>query len=113
MNSSTFGAMERHKVMYHNVLCFAASGEAPFLLAGSVYCAIRKAVISARKDRKNWVADSKLADQDSVPDDFRLNPPASMTRIKELCGLDNVELYVASMAASNQNIKLDAQSNSV
>ncbi|KAG0562492.1 hypothetical protein KC19_9G150900 [Ceratodon purpureus] len=99
--------------LQERVLSSKASGEAPFLLAGSVYCAIRKAVISARKDRKNWVADSKLADQDSVPDDFRLNPPASMTRIKELCGLDNVELYVASMAASNQNIKLDAQSNSV
>jgi len=46
-----------------------------------------------------WTANSTLADQEGL-NEFRLDPPASMDRIKRLCGLNNVELYLAFMATN-------------
>lgn len=88
------------------VMWTAASGEAPFLLAGSVHSAIRKAILSARKERAKWSAGSKPTDhQEPGLNDFILDPPASMDRIKKLCGFDNVESYLASMASNVQDTK--------
>lgn len=76
------------------------------LLAGSVHSAIRKAILTARIETAKWTANSTLPDKEGL-NDFHLDPPASMDRIKKLCGLDNVELYLASMATNVQNTKID------
>ena len=62
------------------------------MLSGSVQSAIRNAVIAARKDCRG--ADVG----DDVSDIFILDPPATMDKVKKLCGLDNVERYLCSMS---------------
>jgi len=64
-----------------------AVGEPPLLLAGCVYSAIHSAVAAARKDYKGFSAGHDV---------FELNPPATMDKVKSLCGLDNVERYIES-----------------
>ncbi len=51
-------------------------------------------------------ANSTLDDQEGI-NEFRLDPPASMDRIKKLCGLNNVELYLAFMATNVDNATKD------
>jgi len=62
-------------------------GEPPLLLAGCVYSAIHSAIVAARKDYKGANAGRDL---------FEFNPPATVEKVKSLCGLDNVEHYLKS-----------------
>lgn len=89
------------------ILSSKAAGEAPFLLGGSIHSAIRKAIVAARMETAKWTtANSTLDDQEGI-NEFRLDPPASMDRIKKLCGLNNVELYLAFMATNVDNATKD------
>ncbi|KAJ1432171.1 Aldehyde oxidase/xanthine dehydrogenase, molybdopterin binding [Sesbania bispinosa] len=72
----------------HRVLSSKASGEPPLLLAASVHCATRAAIREARKQLLSW---SNLDGSDST---FQLGVPATMPVVKELCGLDVVEIYL-------------------
>ena len=61
------------------------------LLAGSVHSAVRHAIEAAREDRfKNWACHNEVLDTRY----FELDTPASMEKVKTLCGLDNVETYL-------------------
>lgn len=77
------------------VLSSKASGEPPLLLAVSVHCATRAAIIEARKQLNSWkgVDNSELAM-------FHLEVPATMPIVKEACGLDYVETYLKSLLAN-------------
>ncbi|OWM69067.1 hypothetical protein CDL15_Pgr025254 [Punica granatum] len=70
------------------VLSSKASGEPPLLLAASVHCATRAAIKEARRQLLSW---SSLDTTDSP---FQLDVPATMSVVKELCGLDSVEKYL-------------------
>lgn len=69
------------------MLC-AASGEPPLLLAASVHCATRAAIRDARQQLHSWGC------MDESYATFNLEVPATMPKVKELCGLDNVERYL-------------------
>ncbi|XP_074578143.1 indole-3-acetaldehyde oxidase-like isoform X1 [Curcuma longa] len=73
------------------VLSSKASGEPPLLLAASVHSAIRKAIRSARADF------SSTDPNNSSVSSFQFDPPATMTLVKELCGLDTVEKYLEAL----------------
>ncbi|XP_068649944.1 indole-3-acetaldehyde oxidase-like isoform X2 [Aristolochia californica] len=73
------------------VLSSKASGEPPLLLAVSVHCATREAIREARKELFS------SNDTDGTASRFYLDVPATMPVVKELCGLDNVERYLASL----------------
>ncbi|XP_043716013.1 indole-3-acetaldehyde oxidase isoform X2 [Telopea speciosissima] len=73
------------------VLSSKASGEPPLLLAVSVHCATRAAIIEARKQLLSWKG------SDGSCSTFQLKVPATMPVVKELCGLDNVESYLQSL----------------
>ncbi|GER54701.1 aldehyde oxidase [Striga asiatica] len=70
------------------VLSSKASGEPPLLLAVSVHSATRAAIVEARKQLKSWgeVQGTDLA--------FRLDVPATLPVVKQLCGLTSVETYL-------------------
>ncbi|EXB73277.1 Aldehyde oxidase 1 [Morus notabilis] len=70
------------------VLSSKASGEPPLLLASSVHCATRAAIKEARKQLHSW---SSVDESNSM---FKLDVPATMPVVKELCGLDMVEKYL-------------------
>lgn len=61
------------------------------LLAASVHSAIRKAIRSARADF------SSTDPNNSSVSSFQFDPPATMTLVKELCGLDTVEKYLEAL----------------
>lgn len=67
---------------------FAACGEPPLLLAASVHCAVRAAIVEARKQLKAWGA------VDGSDSDFLLDVPATLPVVKKLCGLNSVEMYL-------------------
>lgn len=69
-----------------------AVGEPPLLLAGSVYSAIWSAIRTARKDYKGG---------NGWGDVFEFNTPATMDKVKKLCGMDNVEKYLAQVSTGN------------
>ncbi|KAL3653264.1 aryl-alcohol oxidase 3 [Castilleja foliolosa] len=71
------------------VLSSKASGEPPLLLAASVHCATRAAIKEARKQLKSW---GVLEGTDST---FQLDVPATMPVVKQLCGPNYVEAYLA------------------
>ena len=71
-----------------------AVGEPPLLLAGSVYSAIWSAIRAARKDYKG---------SDGCGDVFEFNTPATMDKVKKLCGMDNVEKYLARVNTGNSS----------
>ncbi|KAJ4969693.1 hypothetical protein NE237_002792 [Protea cynaroides] len=73
------------------VLSSKASGEPPLLLAVSVHCATRAAIIEARKQLLSWKG------TDGSSSSFQLKVPATMPVVKELCGLDNVESFLQSL----------------
>ncbi|XP_031272240.1 abscisic-aldehyde oxidase-like isoform X2 [Pistacia vera] len=72
----------------NRVLSSKASGEPPLLLAVSVHCATRAAIREARQQLQSW---NKSKGFDST---FNLEVPATMPIVKELCGLDYVEMYL-------------------
>lgn len=74
----------------NRVLSSKACGEPPLLMAGTVHSAVRRAVEAARKDRFTTIS-GEDEDKGSF---FRLDTPASMERVKSLCGLDRVEEYL-------------------
>lgn len=78
----------------------AASGEPPLLLAASVHCATRAAIKEARKQYHAW---SRLVTSDSM---FDLDIPATMPVVKQLCGMDSVELYLQSLLSTCWKIHL-------
>ncbi|XP_031475190.1 indole-3-acetaldehyde oxidase-like isoform X1 [Nymphaea colorata] len=82
---------------YHKnrVLSSKASGEPPLLLAASVHCAARQAIKEARKDLRAYNT------SEVPPAIFRMDIPATMDVIKELCGLDNVESYLHNMVTQS------------
>lgn len=69
----------------------AASGEPPLVLATSVYCGIRAAVVEARRQLKGWGATQ------GTDSDFQLDVPATLPVVKQYCGLDYVETYLRSL----------------
>ncbi|XP_006658471.1 putative aldehyde oxidase-like protein [Oryza brachyantha] len=73
----------------HRVLSSKASGEPAVVLAASVHCALRGAIRAARIE----FAGSTESARSSLLT-FQLDVPASMTVVKELCGLDIVEKYL-------------------
>ncbi|XP_064981285.1 indole-3-acetaldehyde oxidase-like isoform X2 [Musa acuminata AAA Group] len=77
------------------VLSSKASGEPPLVLASSIHSAAREAIIAARMEF------SSATSSDSSSS-FRLEVPATMPVVKELCGLDNVEKYLENLVSSHQ-----------
>ncbi|XP_031475664.1 indole-3-acetaldehyde oxidase-like isoform X3 [Nymphaea colorata] len=75
----------------NRVLSSKASGEPPLLLAASVHCAAREAIKAARSDLRAY------SNSEAPSPVFRMDTPATMDYIKELCGLDNVERYLRSL----------------
>ncbi|GFP97194.1 indole-3-acetaldehyde oxidase [Phtheirospermum japonicum] len=73
------------------ILSSKACGEPPLLLAASVHCATRAAIVEARKQLKSWGA---VEGTDTA---FRLDVPANMPVVKQLCGLNSVEAYLQSL----------------
>ncbi|KAJ8458928.1 hypothetical protein OPV22_031854 [Ensete ventricosum] len=73
------------------VLSSKASGEPPLVLASSIHSATREAIIAARMEF------SSATGPDSSTS-FRLEVPATMPVVKELCGLDNVEKYLENLS---------------
>lgn len=69
----------------------AASGEPPLLLASSVFSAIRNAITAARKDYYGGTLEH---------DTFQFDQPATMDKVKKLCGFDNVERHLRSLATT-------------
>lgn len=76
-----------------------ASGEPPLLLAASVHCAIRAAVKEARKQIMTW-----KSNQQGIDLYFELPVPATMSVVKEFCGLDVVEKYLEWKIQQSKNI---------
>ncbi|KAK9279145.1 hypothetical protein L1049_012822 [Liquidambar formosana] len=76
------------------VLSSKASGEPPLLLAVSVHCATRAAIRDAREQLLSWHG------LDGSGSAFQLEVPATMPVVKELCGLDNVDMYLQSLLSS-------------
>eukprot|EP00250_Pteridium_aquilinum_P022285 c25340_g1_i2 orf=145-4443(+) len=74
----------------NRILSSKACGEPPLLLAGSVYSAVRRAIEAARKDK--FCASTE--GDEGKGRYFRLDPPASMEKVKNLCGLERVEEYL-------------------
>ncbi|MBA0639813.1 hypothetical protein Goklo_022823 [Gossypium klotzschianum] len=70
-----------------NICSFAASGEPPLTLAVSVHCAIRAAIKEAREQLHSWGGDESSST-------FKLEVPAIMPVVKELCGLDSVQRFL-------------------
>eukprot|EP00257_Ricinus_communis_P025132 XP_025012546.1 indole-3-acetaldehyde oxidase-like [Ricinus communis] len=70
------------------VLSSKASGEPPLLLAASVHCAVRAAIREARQQIDSW------SGLDFSNSKFEVDVPATMPKVKELCGLDSVERYL-------------------
>ncbi|CAN6465039.1 unnamed protein product [Victoria cruziana] len=79
----------------NRVLSSKASGEPPLLLAASVHCAAREAIKAARSDLRAY------SHSEPPSPFFRMDTPATMEYIKELCGLDNVERYLQSVIAQS------------
>ncbi|KAJ7562480.1 hypothetical protein O6H91_03G070700 [Diphasiastrum complanatum] len=76
------------------ILSSKASGEPPLLLASSVHSAIRSAIKAAQEDMEAY----SFKNLGNVNKGFfQLDAPATMDRIKSLCGLDNVEMYLQSL----------------
>ncbi|KAB2021265.1 hypothetical protein ES319_D07G127300v1 [Gossypium barbadense] len=71
----------------HRVLSSKASGEPPLTLAVSVHCAIRAAIKEAREQLHSWGGDESSST-------FKLEVPAIMPVVKELCGLDSVQRFL-------------------
>ncbi|KAL3850234.1 hypothetical protein ACJIZ3_012116 [Penstemon smallii] len=90
-NVEILNSRNHHK----RVLSSKASGEPPLLLAASVHCATRAAIKEARKQLKSWGA---IEGTDST---FQLEVPATMPVVKQLCGLDNVEMYLKSLVSQS------------
>ncbi|KAG0608809.1 hypothetical protein M758_8G134400 [Ceratodon purpureus] len=88
--------VELYKSPVHKDRIFSskAVGEPPLLLAGSVYSAIWSAIRAARKDYKG---------SDGCGDVFEFNTPATMDKVKKLCGMDNVEKYLARVNTGNSS----------
>ncbi|KHG09390.1 Aldehyde oxidase 4 -like protein [Gossypium arboreum] len=63
------------------------SGEPPLTLAASVHCAIRAAIKEAREQLHSWGGDESSST-------FKLEVPAIMPVVKELCGLDSVQRFL-------------------
>ncbi|KAL4181525.1 hypothetical protein AMTRI_Chr12g237770 [Amborella trichopoda] len=80
----------------NRVLSSKASGEPPLLLAVSVHCAIREAIKEARKELRSYnnSSNEKCSSTSAM---FRMDTPATMDVVKQLCGLDNVERYLQSL----------------
>ncbi|CAN8295625.1 unnamed protein product [Cochlearia groenlandica] len=78
----------------NRVLSSKASGEPPLLVAASVHCATRSAVKEARKQYLSWNCVDDFGDSSDVG--FELPVPAIMPVVKQLCGLEIVEKYLAS-----------------
>ncbi|KAE8700231.1 Indole-3-acetaldehyde oxidase [Hibiscus syriacus] len=70
----------------------ATSGEPPLLLAVSVHCATRAAIVEARKQLGFWNGWNGVDDSNSTA--FQLEVPAIMPVVKERCGLDSVEKFL-------------------
>ncbi|XP_024538449.1 probable aldehyde oxidase 1 [Selaginella moellendorffii] len=70
------------KVHEHRILSSKASGEPPLLLASSVHGALRHAIAAARKN---------LRDPEPY---FQLDAPATIDKVRMLCGVENIELYL-------------------
>ena len=66
------------------------------MLSGSVLSAIRNAVVAARKDYRGANVGGDVSDV-SI-----LDPPATMDKVKKLCGLDNVERYLRSISKKTE-----------
>ncbi|MBA0577806.1 hypothetical protein Golob_024012, partial [Gossypium lobatum] len=70
-----------------NVEILNTSGEPPLTLAVSVHCAIRAAIKEAREQLHSWGGDESSST-------FKLEVPAIMPVVKELCGLDSVQRFL-------------------
>ncbi|KAG2534680.1 hypothetical protein PVAP13_9NG075848 [Panicum virgatum] len=81
------------------VLSSKASGEPPLLLASSVHCAMREAIRAARKEF------SVCTGPTNSTVTFRMDVPATMPVVKELCGLDIIERYLESLNAGPTTTK--------
>ncbi|WOL15296.1 indole-3-acetaldehyde oxidase-like isoform X4 [Canna indica] len=82
------------------VLSSKASGEPPLLLAASVHCATREAIRAARAEFL-----STTDDPNSAVSSFQFDVPATMPKVKELCGLNNVEKYLETFASTHQQVE--------
>ncbi|KAG8488665.1 hypothetical protein CXB51_016721 [Gossypium anomalum] len=72
----------------HRVLSSKGNfGEPPLTLAVSVHCAVRAAIKEAREQLHSWGGDESSST-------FKLEVPAIMPVVKELCGLDSVQRFL-------------------
>ena len=86
--------VDRRKLIFSTYMLFffIASGEPPLLLACSVHCAMREAIRAARIEFS-----SSMAPEGSALI-FQMDVPTTMPKVKELCGLDIIDKYLASLA---------------
>lgn len=75
--------------------CMTAVGEPPLTLAGSVFSAVRNAIRAARKDYFGGIASSDV---------FELDQPATIDKVKSLCGLNNVEKYLEATLKTSKTV---------
>jgi abscisic-aldehyde oxidase len=92
----------------------AAVGEPPLLLAGSVHMAIQSAIKAARKENARWCAQPNVEEESKHNTNiFRLDTPATVDRIKLLCGLDNVESYLEALVRMEHQPNTDSSVNTI
>ncbi|XVF05026.1 hypothetical protein REPUB_Repub05bG0135800 [Reevesia pubescens] len=89
----------------NRVLSSKASGEPPLLLAVSVHCATRAAIKEARQQLLSW---SDLDGEFNSTTFFQLEVPAIMPVVKELCGLDSIQMFLKWIMGTNSAGRLVA-----
>ncbi|PIN02954.1 Xanthine dehydrogenase [Handroanthus impetiginosus] len=85
---------EHHR---NRILSSKATGEPPLLLAVSIHCATRAAINAARKQLKSWGA------VEGTDPTFLLDVPATMPVVKQLCGLNAVEMYLQNLLSRSSS----------
>ncbi|KAI5083880.1 hypothetical protein GOP47_0000049 [Adiantum capillus-veneris] len=85
--------MENSVAHKNRILSSKACGEPPLLLAGTVHSAVRRAIEAAREAGQQQMASSPGQDEGKERF-FQFDIPASMERVKKLCGLERLEEYL-------------------
>jgi hypothetical protein len=72
--------------------------------------AIQNAIKAARKENARWCAQPNVEEESKLKNTniFRLDTPATVDRIKLLCGLDNVESYLEALVRMEQQSNTDS-----
>ncbi|MCO5559168.1 hypothetical protein L7F22_012762 [Adiantum nelumboides] len=88
--------MENSVAHKNRVLSSKACGEPPLLLAGTVHSAVRRAIEAARAGQASLSSPGQGVGKGRF---FQFDTPASMERVKNLCGLERLEEYLRKHGA--------------